>query len=185
MKNIFAKTLKEGLPFKLTTKEALLASRLKKEIGVLNNRFGREPTNAEIAFVTGLPAGFVDMLIKATTQPLSMDTPFYEDGEETIEEKIKGENGVQISSAEYRADIRNLMNQAYVSDLQQAVILLKLKEETYIEIGKTLNISSRYAQVLYRNGIKQLENYCKTKNITWDTFNQPRGKSNETNIPTV
>jgi RNA polymerase primary sigma factor len=52
---------------------------------------GREPTPAEIAGELGCPADWVCELLRATTQPISLDKPVSEDNDGTLSDLVKDE----------------------------------------------------------------------------------------------
>ena len=155
-----AKTIR--LPVHLVDKIA----KLRRIAAKLEEDFGREPTNEEIAGEIDLPAEKIAMLRTTAIRPQSLDAPLESDEASTLAELLADEN---ISSCSECLDTKQkveALEEAFASLKPREIEVLKERfgfddcnEQTLDEIGKKLGLT--------RERIRQIQSTALTKLRRW------------------
>jgi RNA polymerase primary sigma factor len=137
-------------------------SRMRKTTAALQEEFGREPTNDELAMELGIPVNKVAHLKSVSTRPSSLDAPVGEDDSTELGELVRDENATtpfeDLRAKSSLQDITALVEQL---DPREAEIL-RLRFGLDGERPKTLEEVGQFFQVT-RERVRQLQNMALNK----------------------
>ncbi len=137
-------------------------SRMRKTTALLQEEFGREPTNDELARELGIPVNKVAHLKTVSTRPSSLDAPVGEDDSTELGELVRDENAA--------TPYEDLRGKSSLQDLNKMVEELEPREAEILRLRfgldgeppKTLEEVGAYFQVT-RERVRQLQNMALTK----------------------
>ena len=137
-------------------------SRMRKTTALLQEEFGREPTNDELARELGIPVNKVAHLKTVSTRPSSLDAPVGEDDSTELGELVRDENAA--------TPYEDLRGKSSLQDLNKMVEDLEPREAEILRLRfgldgeppKTLEEVGAYFQVT-RERVRQLQNMALTK----------------------
>ncbi|MBP9701330.1 MAG: RNA polymerase sigma factor RpoD/SigA [Candidatus Pacebacteria bacterium] len=84
----------QGKTIRLPVHQVDRVSKIRRTANRLNEEFGREPTDEEIAEELGMATERVTELITASYRPTSLDAPIVEDSDTTLQDVIRDENAM-------------------------------------------------------------------------------------------
>jgi RNA polymerase primary sigma factor len=138
-------------------------SKMRKAAMVLQEEFGREPTDEELAYELGLPVNKVAHLKSVSVRPASLDAPIGDDGDSgTFGEIVGDENAT--------SPFENLREKSQQSDLKAMIASLDEREAKIIKLRfgldggeeMTLEEVGRKFKVT-RERVRQLQNLALSK----------------------
>ena len=129
----------------------------------LQQRLGREPTNEELADELGTVPERIDQIVRAARQPISLETPVGEEGEDTIADLIVDRGGaapeVVAASTMLRHQLEDAM--ADLSDRERAVVRLRFgladgRSRTLEEVGEEIGITRERVRQIEADVLRKL-----------------------------
>ncbi|HEX4645684.1 MAG TPA: RNA polymerase sigma factor RpoD/SigA [Verrucomicrobiae bacterium] len=129
----------------------------------LQETFGREPTDAEVASELGLTARQVSSMRVSSLRPASLDAPLGEDGSTHLGEIVADENAATpYEQLEGRATIEMLRQMVEALDPREATVLRFRfgldggQERTLDEVGKQFGLTRERIRQLQNMALKKL-----------------------------
>lgn len=127
--------------------------------GELSQGLGRSPSRLEIAEASGMPLSLVEEAIRASMQPLSLDSPVGEDEEMELSEIVGGddtdEGSIRVSRGELRAGLEQALEA--ISDRERIVISKRFGIGDYSSDGPQTLDDIALQLKLSRERVRQLE----------------------------
>jgi RNA polymerase primary sigma factor len=137
-------------------------SRMRKATALLQDEFGREPTNEELAREIGIPVNKVAHMKTVSTRPSSLDAPVGEDDSTELGELVRDENAAtpfeDLRGKSSLQDIHALVGQLEPREAE----ILRLRFGLDGEAPKTLEEVGAYFKVT-RERVRQLQNMALSK----------------------
>ena len=124
----------------------------------LSQGLGRSPSRLEIAEAAGMPVSLVEEAMRASTQPLSLDSPVGEDDHTELSDIIGGgedENEILISRSELRAGLEQALET--LSDRERVVISKRYGMGDYADDGPQTLDDLALDLKISRERVRQLE----------------------------
>src|SRR5580700_11011137 len=152
----------QGKTIRLPVHTISRISQMRKTARVLAERFGREPTDEELAWELGLPVNKVAHLRSVSVQPASLDAPLGDETEASLGEVVRDENAVspsdRLQEKNRMADLNELVDS--LGEREAEIIRLRFglngrNELTLQEIGEKFKVT--------RERIRQLEHLALVK----------------------
>jgi len=156
--------------FRLPQKQANTLYRLERIRSVLNDRFGRSPTEAELAEELGIAVNEVRVLRRAAQSSLSLNDPVDEEGDSELGDLLEQTVLPDTDERTLRASFSSALSDA-LSDLperERTVLELRFGLEddhpkTLREIGDVLDLSRERVRQIESRALNQLRRSHKTK----------------------
>lgn len=140
-----------------------MLSRINKTSHTLSHELGRTPTSREIANELGLPHSRIDMLLKATKRPISLDMPSREDSDTAIGDNIEDTSTLSPAEVMIQNDLAKKMHELLdtLSPREQEVIRLRFgmddyAEKTLQEVGEHLGVTRERIRQIQTRALQKL-----------------------------
>jgi RNA polymerase primary sigma factor len=138
----------------------------------LAQRFGRQPTNMELATETGLPLKKVESLLKLMSGvPVSLDTPVGEDGSE-IGDFIPDQKAVQPEEESNARLLREELNKTLESLTARERRVIELRfglgddyGRTLVEVGAELGLSKERIRQIEKEALAKLRHRSHSREL--------------------
>jgi RNA polymerase primary sigma factor len=156
--------------FRLPQKQANTLYRLERIRSVLNDRFGRAPTEAELADELGIAVDEVRVLRRASQSSLSLNDPVDEDGDselgDLLEQSVLPDTDERILKASFSRALSDALSD--LPERERTVLELRFGLEddhpkTLREIGDVLGLSRERVRQIESRALNQLRRSHKTK----------------------
>ncbi len=138
----------------------------------LVQEFGREPTAEEIGKKMGIPAGKVRRVLKAATEPLSLETPVGEEDGSHLRDLIEDSSAVSPEAAMALADLREKTAEMlkHLSPREDKVLTLRFGledgvEMTLEEIGSAFGITRERIRQIEAKALRKLRHPSRSRKL--------------------
>lgn len=138
----------------------------------LQETFGREPTDAEVASELGLTTRQVSSMRVSSLRPASLDAPLGEDGSTHLGEIVADENAATpYEKLEDRATVEMLREMVGALDPREATVLRFRfgldggRERTLDEVGKEFGLTRERIRQLQNIALKKLRKLIETREL--------------------
>ncbi len=138
----------------------------------LANTLGREPSEQELAEANGMSRESVSALMRASTEPVSLETPRSTESESTIGDVIADSDtkspNEQASARESLAELRNLLDE--LTPRERHVVNLRFgldgeDERTLEEIGRSLELTRERVRQICAEALDKLNYATRTRQL--------------------
>ena len=137
--------------------------RIARVRGELESTLGRQPTRAELAHAANLTEQQLTELLQSMVDPVSLDTPFGEDGERSLADVVASEESHSPSARVFRRAVHEEVARALKSLSPREQEILKLRfglagnePHTLEEVGKSLHITRERCRQLEMQALEKL-----------------------------
>jgi RNA polymerase sigma factor (sigma-70 family) len=140
--------------------------KVKKTFILLKDKLKRDPTSAEIAFITGFSKDFIEEIPGYAKIVISKDDQvFSDDKDSTFEQFFADKNSEDFAKQiEAKNSVDKLLQSVESIDARE-IAILKCKfgldnevEKTYIEVGKIFNLSKARIEQLVKIALRRIKN---------------------------
>ena len=138
----------------------------------LAHKLGREPSDQELAEATGMSPESISELMRASTEPVSLETPRSTESESTIGDVIADTEmkspGEHASAKETLAELRTLLDE--LTPREQHIVFLRFgldgeDERTLEEIGKTLDLTRERVRQICAEALDKLNRATRKRQL--------------------
>ncbi len=137
--------------------------RIARVRGELESTLGRQPSRAELAHAANMTEQQLTELLQSMVDPVSLDTPFGEDGERSLADVIPTEESHSPSARVFRRAVHEELARALksLSPREQEVLKLRFglggnEPHTLEDVGKSLHITRERCRQLEMQALEKL-----------------------------
>ena len=138
----------------------------------LSHTLGREPSDQELAEATGMSQQSISDLMRASTEPISLDMPRSSDSDSTIGDVIADTETKspteQVAERESRVELRALLDE--LTPRERHVLNLRFgldgeDERTLEEIGQSLTLTRERVRQICAEALDKLNHATRTRHL--------------------
>ena len=145
----------------------------------LTQKFGREPTPAEISENLGIPKEKVVKILHISQEPGSLEAPVNVDGSSELADLIEDTEGEVHEDAIFFMALQELLQQVLdkLSDREKRIIELRFGLDgegpyTLEETGKILGITRERVRQIQNSALRKLKSFKLSKDLKEFTYNE-------------
>lgn len=138
----------------------------------LTQKFGRDPSNKEIAKELGITIKEVENLIKISQHPKSLSTPIGDDKETTLEEFISDQNKPTLYDKVSKEFLKDYLNDVLdtLSEREKKVLIMRFglddgKAKTLESVGREFRVTRERIRQIEAKAIRKLRHPTRAKKL--------------------
>jgi RNA polymerase primary sigma factor len=162
----------KGRTIRVPVHMAETAARVLRERRKLYQKFGRDPSAAEIAMHSGISLAHVEQVLTLVQEPTSLDLPVGEDGDATLGDLIEAKDAVDPHAAVETSDMQKSISEA-LADLpprEQRILRMRFGiggtgEHTLEEIGKVFGVTRERIRQIEAKALEKLRHPARSRKL--------------------
>lgn len=138
----------------------------------LIQKFGRDPSNDEVAKELSMTVKEVENLIKISQHPKSLSTPIGDDKETTLEQFVSDRDQPTLYDSVSKEFLKDYLNDVLntLSDREKKVLIMRFglddgKSKTLEDVGKEFNVTRERIRQIEAKAIRKLRHPTRAKKL--------------------
>ena len=138
----------------------------------LIQKFGRDPSNEEVAKELEMTVKEVENLIKISQHPKSLSTPIGDDKETTLEQFVSDRDQPTLYDSVAKEFLKDYLNDVLntLSDREKKVLIMRFglddgKSKTLEDVGKEFNVTRERIRQIEAKAIRKLRHPTRAKKL--------------------
>jgi RNA polymerase primary sigma factor len=128
------------------------------------NETGREPTPEDLAKTLHLPVDKVRSILKITKEPLSLETPFGEEGDSHLSDLIEDSNTILPIDAAIQSNLRDITSRvlASLTPREERVVRMRFgigisSDHTLEQVGQQFSVTRERIRQIEAKALRKLK----------------------------